>query len=259
MRQPPGMARLTRRDHCGRRAASALRIGAFRVEPEPEGHSDRLRPGLEQRHGAVDAAAHRDRHPVRIARGADCRAEGVRERIDRQLLTADRRGLEQRQAAQILRDAGRVRIDDPGAVDPQAHSRPVGAACRIAVELDHRARLLGAEKREGSRSSPHRAPMTPISLRPCEPGQARWVPCRTRAKRPEPRHGLPFTWCWFYMDAQHTNVVEHSCGWYSRRPRASARTTIRSSAHRAGRAGARVRRSGRTAVRFRTVPGRRPE
>src|SRR6185437_7616730 len=34
-----------------------------------------------------------------------------------------------------------------------------------------------AKCREGGRSPPHHAPTSPDVPRPCEPGQARWVPC----------------------------------------------------------------------------------
>src|SRR5215475_11745309 len=71
-----------------------------------------------------------------------------------------------------------------------------------------------------------------------------------------PRRGLPFTWCWFYMDAQHTNDVEHSGRTLAAISRL-ARTTTESAALPANRAAVRERPSGRTAGRGHTAPGRR--
>src|SRR5436190_630246 len=80
------------------RARGALGVGPSRVEPEAQRHADRARPGAEQRNRAVDAAAHRDGHATRIRRGREGRSERVRERVDRELVAADRRGFEQGQA-----------------------------------------------------------------------------------------------------------------------------------------------------------------
>ena len=59
------MAGRPRRDHRLGRAARALGVGPVRVEPEPERHADRVRPGAQERDGAIDAAAHRDGDAVR--------------------------------------------------------------------------------------------------------------------------------------------------------------------------------------------------
>ena len=55
-------------------------------------------PGLEQRDRAVDTAAHRYRHPVRVGWSRNDRTDRIRERVDRKRLAADGRRLEQRQA-----------------------------------------------------------------------------------------------------------------------------------------------------------------
>ena len=88
---------------------------------------------LQERDRAVDAAAHRDRDSPWIGSGTHRRPERVRERVDRQRLAADRSRLEQRQAAQVLGDAGRICVDDPVAVDAQAHEREVVAARGIPI------------------------------------------------------------------------------------------------------------------------------
>ena len=59
------MAGLARGDHGVGRAARALGARAGRVEPEAQRDADRVRSGAEERDGAVDAAAHRDRDPAR--------------------------------------------------------------------------------------------------------------------------------------------------------------------------------------------------
>ena len=132
MRQAERVARLARGDDRARRAAGALGVGPVRVEPQPQRHADRVRARLEQRDGAVDAAAHRDRDAARVAarRGRPARARSRARR--RQRLAADGRRLEQRQPAQVLCDAGRVGVDDPVAVDAQPDERPVVAARRVS-------------------------------------------------------------------------------------------------------------------------------
>ena len=89
--------------------------------------------------------------------GSHCRRERIRQCVDRQRLPADRARLEQRQAAQVGVDARSVCVDDPAVSHAQPNGGPVGAACGIAVQLLHRARVL-AESRGGSRGSPHHAP-----------------------------------------------------------------------------------------------------
>ena len=145
MRKAARVARLARGEHRARRAAGALGVGPVRVEPEAQRDTDRRRPRLEQRHGAVDAAAHRNRDAVGIRGRADRGCERVRERVDRQRLAADRARLEQRQTAQVGGDARGVRVDDPAAVDAQPNGRPVGAACGIAVQLLHAGQGTGGE------------------------------------------------------------------------------------------------------------------
>ena len=93
------------------------------------------RARAQQRDGAVDAAAHRDRDALRVGRRSHRRRERVRERVDRQRLAADRRRLEERQPAQVLREAVGVGVDDAVAVDAQPDRRPLRAACGIAEEL----------------------------------------------------------------------------------------------------------------------------
>ena len=79
------------------RAARALGVGPLRIEPEPQRDADRLRARAEERDRAVDAAAHRDRDALRVGLGAEHLPERVRERVDRELVAADRGCLEQGQ------------------------------------------------------------------------------------------------------------------------------------------------------------------
>ena len=195
---PSAVAGLARGDHGLRRAAGALGVGAGRVEPEPERDADRLRPGAEQRDGAVDAAAHRNRDPAGIGRGGEDLGERVRERVGSERLAGDRGRLEQRQAGERPRQSRRVGFDDPVAVDGEPHECKLGSARGVSEDLDH-ARSLAAN---GQSARPPKAasrvfarsgslPQIPIlrnkiALRPCRCFLApmrtcltRWVPCRT--------------------------------------------------------------------------------
>src|SRR5262249_6920296 len=104
------------KDRLGR-AAGALGVRPLRVAPEPQRHAGRV-PGLAQkRDRAVDAAAHRDRDATRLRRGAEDRPDRVRKRVERELVTADGGGLEQRQALERALEPLRVRARDSLAVD----------------------------------------------------------------------------------------------------------------------------------------------
>ena len=131
------MTGLARRDHGLRRAAGALGVGAGGIEPEPKRDPDRLRPGAQQRDGAVDAAAHRDGDPFRIRRGGEDLGERVRERVGGERLARHGRGLEQRQPGERPREPGRVRVDDPVAVDREPHECELGPTRRVSDDLDH--------------------------------------------------------------------------------------------------------------------------
>ena len=89
---------------CGR-AAGAFGIRSGRVEPEPQRHADRVTAGAEKRDGAVHAAAHRDGHALGRPRRAEDRTDRVRECVDGERLTSDRRRLEQRQPLRAERRA----------------------------------------------------------------------------------------------------------------------------------------------------------
>jgi hypothetical protein len=72
---------------CGRhrlgRAAGALRRWPGGILPKPKRDPDRVRPGAEQRDGAVDAAAHRNGDPSGAGRGDEDLANRRRQRLDR--------------------------------------------------------------------------------------------------------------------------------------------------------------------------------
>jgi hypothetical protein len=88
VRQTQPVAGLAGRDDGGRRAARALGVGSLRIEPQAERDPDRLRACPEERDGAVDAAAHRDRHPLGVGRRAEDAAQRRRERVHGERLTA---------------------------------------------------------------------------------------------------------------------------------------------------------------------------
>ena len=60
VRHAEPMTGLARGDHAVGRAAGALGVRPFGIEPEPQRHSDRVRQRAEQGNRAVDPAAHRD-------------------------------------------------------------------------------------------------------------------------------------------------------------------------------------------------------
>ena len=137
MRQPALVARAPRREDGLGRAARALDVRPLRVDPEAEGHADCLRPGGEERHRRVDAAAHRDRDPTGVGSRPHDRADRVRKRVDRERVAADRGRFEQRQAAQVLRHAVRVGVDDPVTVHAKPDERELVPARRVSDQLAH--------------------------------------------------------------------------------------------------------------------------
>ena len=141
MWQAARVTELARAPHGLGRAAGPLGAGRLRVEPEPERDADRMRPGLEECHGAVDAAAHRDCDPLGVRRRAESERDRVGERVGGERLAGDGRGLEQGQAAERLCQPVRVSVDDAIAVYPQSHEREIGAAGGISDELPHRRRV----------------------------------------------------------------------------------------------------------------------
>ena len=106
MRQAERVAGLARGDHRLRRAAGALGVRPGRVEPEPQRDADRVRPGAEERDGAVDAAAHRDGDPPRRGLGAEAPGR-ARSRARRR--RASRRARRPPRAASARRAAARAR------------------------------------------------------------------------------------------------------------------------------------------------------
>ena len=152
----------------------------MRVEPEPKRHADRPRARLEQRDRAVDAAAHRDGHPV----GVPARREspGRAHSRARRPAAPRRRPLPPRAAT-----ARAGRSSRPGA--SASTIRPPSTRSRTAAQSAPRAESPksstirpGYWRSKGVRGA--EAPLTMLRRRrfghaPCEPGQARWVPCRT--------------------------------------------------------------------------------
>jgi hypothetical protein len=167
------MARLAGGDHGGRRAAGSLRVGPLGVEPQPQRDADRLRAGAEQCDRAVDAAAHRDRDPLAVRRGAEDATERRRQRVDDQRVASDRRRLEQRQPSEPPLEPVRVGLDDPVPLHRKPHASPLAVARRVAYDLDHGGTVALAPPRP----RPGRHWTLPLP-RLCGTWQARWVPCR---------------------------------------------------------------------------------
>ena len=200
VREPERVTGLPGRDHGLRRAAGALGVGPLRIEPEPERDSDRLRAGAKERDGAVDAAAHRDGDPFGIGLRAEDLRERVRERVRGERLARHGGGLEQRQPGERAREARRVGVHDPVAVDREPHKGELLPTRRISDDFEHAdqpSRLnieLVEPGREGGpsgvcaieiRSRRFRscdgksAPPCRCFLPPMRTWLTRWVPCRT--------------------------------------------------------------------------------
>ena len=153
-------------DHSRRRAARALDVAPLRVDPEPQRHSDRLRSGAEQRHRAVDAAAHRDRDPLRVASRPEDRPDRGGERVHGELVAADGGRLEQGQPLERPVEPLGVRRDDPVAVDGEPDEAPLAVPGRISDDFDHRATV--AEERDGPasrRPTREKCPTLPVMPR----------------------------------------------------------------------------------------------
>ena len=135
--KPERVTRLPGCDHSFRRAARALRVGPFGIEPEPERDSDRLRTGAEECHGAVDAAAHRDSDPLGIRIRPEDLRERICERVRGERLSGDGRSFEQRQARERARHARRVGVHDPVAVDREPHKGELLSPRRIPDDFEH--------------------------------------------------------------------------------------------------------------------------
>jgi hypothetical protein len=105
------------REHSLGRAAGALGVGTLRVQPQSQSHPDRIPSGAQQRHRAVDTAAHRDRHAARHGCGLERRAERIRKGVHGQLVASDGGGLEKVEALQRAVEPFGVSLEDPISVD----------------------------------------------------------------------------------------------------------------------------------------------
>ena len=139
------MARLARSDHGGGRAARALGARAGGIEPEPEGDADGVGSGAQERHRAVDSAAHRHRDASRGGRGDEHRGDRIRKRIRGEGLARHRRRLEQREADERPHETRCIGLDDDVVLHDQPHGDVVLAARGVADEFEqtHAVRLAG--------------------------------------------------------------------------------------------------------------------
>ncbi len=171
VRQPEGVAGAARCDDRVRGAADAVGARAGRVEPQPQGDADGLRPGAQERDCAVDAAAHRDGDPARDRPGLEGRGERVREGVGRQRLPRDRRCLEQRQPGEVAGEAARVGLHDAVAVHDEPDGGVVGTAGGVSDQLvqGHRLRLAASRRPSCGRATPAGSP-TPGATSQRPPG-----------------------------------------------------------------------------------------
>ena len=198
------------RGTAARAASTAFGEQHARSESGPFGSSQRrsvtptaAAPDAQQRHGAVDSAAHRNRDARR-------RRDVARTSGPIAFASASTGSVSPPTAAASSSVSPRRSSSRPGRPHRRSRRlRPEGARppSRRRAPNRRRARAFGQgsplSRRRGEPSSPRRsAPTPPTVPRPCEPGQARWVPCGASARSTYPRRGLPFTWCWFYMDTR---------------------------------------------------------
>ena len=209
--------------------------------------------GAQQRDRAVDAAAHRHGDAAGLGSARKTCAERVRERVHGELVTADGRRLEQRQALERplepfgLRARRSARPRRPGARAPSARR-----ASNLRPTSTMRSRLAILERRNGgtevppSRLQPADAPGPVVNLD--KPGGCRVF----RRREPLVERQLPLTRCWFYRvprarTGSSARIVAPGClATSSRRPSGSV-------ARRRCRAPRRASASGRTCGR--AAPG----
>ena len=154
VREAALVTRRPRRCDRGRRAACALGVGRSRVLPEPERHADRVRPGADERDGAVDPAAHRDGDAPGTRCRRERRAKCGRERLDRERIAVDRGRLDERQSVERTVEPGRVGSDDRLAVDSSrtaAHASPRVASPKTSSA--HRTRLASDSRQRPGREA----------------------------------------------------------------------------------------------------------
>ena len=112
VRHSEGVAGLAGCDDRFRRAARAIDVRPFGVDPESERDSDRVLACPQQRHRAVHSPAHGHRDAPLGGRGAKDRPERRRKRVHGERIARDRGRLQQRQAGQRLIEPFGVRVDD---------------------------------------------------------------------------------------------------------------------------------------------------
>ena len=175
----------------GSRAAStALGEQHARSESGPRGSIQR-RSVTPTAPGPARSSATALSTPPLIATATRPRRRRARERRARARSRARRPRASRRRPRPPRAGSGRARSSaSPSAsastirppVDPQADERPVGPAGRVSDELPH---LDGQGTAPGKRTEGARLPPSCSDTaglpRPCEPGQARWVPCGRRS------------------------------------------------------------------------------
>ena len=111
------------REDCVGRAASTLSVRPVGIEPEAQSNADRVRQRLEQRHRAVDTAAHRNSHAPSSPRRTKNGPDRVGERIDGKRLPTNRSSLQQRQPNKRTIEPRSISLNNPLTVKTKPHKR----------------------------------------------------------------------------------------------------------------------------------------
>jgi hypothetical protein len=148
------------------RAAGTFRVRPVGIKPEPQGDTDCVRQGLEQRDSAVDTATHRNRNPAHRPRSPKNRPDRVSERINSKRLPTNRSSLEQSQPNKGTIKPGSISRDDALTVKDKSHEREVRSTRRITNELNHKLRLAAIAASAGFAGARHPQPKRKQRIRP---------------------------------------------------------------------------------------------
>ena len=189
---PRPVAGRARGEHGLRRAAGALGVRALRVEPEAQRRrrSRRARPAEARPRCRRRRSSRRPRGPASARRGrpgasAFASASTASSSPPTAAASSSVRPASRRSSPSALR---RSTIRSPSTASRTSAQRP--SRVESPTTLDHRQASVHAARKAGDRRSPRLAPPCRCLPRPCEPGQARWVP-RLPSARASGRTRLP--------------------------------------------------------------------
>ena len=181
---PTRVTGLASGDHGLRRAAGALGVRRGGIDPEPQGHPDRVSSGAQKGDGAVDAPAHRDCDPGRLGRGSK---DLSRARSQVRQPQGFRRARRPPRAGSAPRAAPR----GPRHRQRRSDRRPPSAG-RVRPRRSAMSLLRPRSSAYASCPPKRSCPTLPFLHAPSEPGTARWVPCRLLTRGREARTQAPF-------------------------------------------------------------------